>query len=67
MKKNVSNIDSYIRYSMALILVVLAIVYAGWFWLLLIPAAIMVVTGYRQVCHIYSIFGMSTCKLGDKK
>ena len=66
MKKNVSNIDSYVRYVLALVLVVGAVINGGWHWLLLIPALIMVVTGYRKICHFYHLFGMSTCKLEEK-
>ena len=63
MKKNVSNKDAYVRYVLATILVVMAYL---WAWWLLIPAAIMVVTGYRKVCHVYSLFGCSTCKVNNK-
>ena len=62
MKKNVSNTDAYVRYTLAIMLVVMAYL---WTWWLLIPAVIMVITGYRKVCHIYSIFGCSTCKIDN--
>ncbi len=64
MKKNVSKNDSYIRYGMAVVLIVLAYLYTWW---LLIPAVILIITGYRQVCHIYSMFGCSTCKIDTKE
>lgn len=63
--KNVSMNDRYVRYGMATILIILAIVFGIW-WLL-IPAVIMIITGYRRVCHFYQIFGIGTCKLEDKK
>ena len=62
--KNVSENDRYFRYMMGAVLVVLAYL---WTWWLLIPAVIMFVTGYRRVCHIYHVFGVSTCKLEQKK
>ncbi|MFK5883191.1 MAG: DUF2892 domain-containing protein [Candidatus Izemoplasma sp.] len=64
MKKNVGNTDAYIRYALGFILVVLAFVYSLW---LLIPAVIMIITGYRRVCHIYSMLGKSTCGLSSKE
>ncbi len=66
MKKNVGNIDVYVRYGLAAVFVVFAIIYGGWHWLLLIPAAILTITAYKKVCHVYSMFGMNTCKY-DKK
>jgi len=62
--KNVSENDRYFRYMMAAVLVVLSYL---WTWWLLIPAVIMLVTGYRRVCHIYQVFGVSTCNIKDKK
>ena len=62
--KNVSENDRYFRYGMAIVLIVLAYV---WTWWLLIPAVIMIITGYRRVCHFYQIFGISTCKFEQKK
>ena len=60
--KNVSENDRYVRYLMAVVLIVLSFL---WTWWLLIPAVIMIVTGYRRVCHFYHIFGISTCKLKE--
>lgn len=64
MNKNVGNKDAYLRYALGLILVSLAIVYSLW---LLLPAVIMFVTGYRKVCHIYSLCGKSTCGTAPKE
>ena len=63
MKKNVSKTDAYIRYALAAMLVVMAYL---WTWWLLIPAVIMVVTGYKKTCGIYAMFGCSTCKIDSK-
>lgn len=58
MKKNVGKTDAYIRYALALVLVVLAYYFSWW---ILIPAVIMVVTGYRRECHVYKLCGKDTC------
>jgi len=61
MKKNVGKIDSYVRYAIGAVLIVLAI--ALRIWWLANPAAIAIVTGAIGVCGIYKIFGINTCKL----
>lgn len=60
MKKNVGKTDSYIRYGVGVVLVVLAIV---WTWWLAIPAVIAFATGYFGTCGLYSLFGINTCKI----
>ncbi len=60
MKKNVGKTDTYIRYAVGVVLIVLAIV---WSWWLLIPAAIAIATGYFGTCGLYSLFGINTCKI----
>ncbi len=67
MKKNVGKRDASIRYSLGIILVVLAILLPGtWSWWLFLPAAIAFVTGYLGVCGLYKIFGINTCKIKTK-
>jgi len=61
MKKNVGKIDSYIRYAIGAILIVLAIVLNIW-WLA-IPAIIIIATGAFNFCGLYRIFGINTCKI----
>lgn len=64
MKKNVGTIDSYIRYGIGIVFIVLAVFYSWW---LLIPAAIAIATGALGTCGLYRLFGINTCKLPTPK
>ncbi|MBN2541142.1 MAG: DUF2892 domain-containing protein [Bacilli bacterium] len=64
MKKNVGKVDSYIRYALGVVFIVLAIV---WTWWMLIPAAIAVGTAALGVCPLYLPFGINTRKEESKK
>ncbi len=61
MKKNVGKIDSYVRYAIGAVLLVLTFVLDIW-WLA-IPAVIAILTGALGVCGLYKIFGINTCKI----
>jgi len=62
MKKNVGKVDQAIRYILAIVLIVLAVIFQGaWYWLLL-PAVILGFTASVSWCGIYRIFGIDTCK-----
>lgn len=63
MKKNVGKTDTYIRYGLGVVFIVLAIVWSWWF---AIPAVIAIATGYFGFCGLYSLFGISTCKLKEE-
>ena len=63
MKKNVGRVDSYIRYALGFGFVVLAFTVSYWF---LIGAGIALVTATVNVCPLYKIFGISTCKVEKK-
>jgi hypothetical protein len=65
MKQNVGRLDQYIRYGIAVGLVVTAIVTGLW-WVALI-AIIPALTAYRQTCPIYVPFKISTNKTEVKK
>ncbi len=68
MKRNVGKVDQSIRYILAIILIVLAVIFQGvWYWLLL-PAIILGFTASVSFCGIYRVFGINTCKFdkGDK-
>lgn len=65
MKKNVGKVDQIIRYVIALVLVVLAIVLPLW-WLV-IPAVIFVGTALFSFCGLYTLFGINTCKIEEEK
>jgi preprotein translocase subunit SecF len=62
MQKNVGKIDSYIRYGIGVVLIVLAIV---WQWWLAIPAVIAIATGFLGTCGLYRLFGINTCKIKE--
>lgn len=65
LKKNVGKIDQIIRYLIAAVLIVLAIV-LPLYWLL-IPAAISLFTAIFSFCGLYNLFGINTCKIEEKK
>ena len=64
MQNNVGKVDQTIRYVIAVILIVIAIILEIW-WLL-IPAIILGFTAAVSWCGLYKIFGVNTCKF-DKK
>jgi len=64
MQNNVGKIDQTVRYVIAVILIVLAIILEIW-WLL-IPAIILGFTAAVSWCGLYKLFGINTCKF-DKK
>lgn len=61
-KTNVGTIDRIFRIVLGIVLI--ALVFVGpqtpWGWIGVIPLA----TGFLRTCPLYSLFGMSTCKLG---
>jgi hypothetical protein len=61
MKKNVGKVDQIVRYGLAVVFLVLAIVLEN-YWLL-IGTALMGFTAAFGMCGIYRIFGINTCKL----
>jgi len=70
MKKNMSSFDRIVR-------VILAMLFVGLFFMgtvtgiliyvLLAVGAVFVLTSLMGSCPIYSLFGISTCPLPDKK
>ncbi|MBN2604276.1 MAG: DUF2892 domain-containing protein [Bacilli bacterium] len=64
MEKNVGKNDSYLRYSIGIVLLVVAYILSSW-WLV-IPAVIAFATGFFGVCGLYKIFGINTCKIKTK-
>lgn len=59
MEKNVGKNDKLIRYAFAAVFFIGAFIYQWW---LIIPAAILFLTGFLGLCGIYSLFGINTCK-----
>lgn len=64
MEKNVGRVDQIVRYALAVVLTILAIVFTTW-WLL-IPAVLLAVTSLVGRCGLYKLFGINTCKLKQK-
>ncbi|MFP4287467.1 MAG: DUF2892 domain-containing protein [Candidatus Izemoplasmataceae bacterium] len=68
MKNNVGKFDQTVRYIIAIILVIIAVVIeAAWAWLLLIPAVILALTAAIGWCGLYKLFGINTCKFDSKE
>ncbi|HNT52792.1 MAG TPA: DUF2892 domain-containing protein [Candidatus Syntrophosphaera sp.] len=60
MKKNVGINDKIIRFIIAAVIIALAIIFKSWWGLLaLIPLA----TALIGFCPLYTLFGISTCKV----
>lgn len=70
MKKNVGSIDKIIRFLIAALIAVLFFtkVITGTIGIiLLVFAGILIITGLVGFCGIYSLLGISTCKVAGKK
>lgn len=66
MKKNMGSIDKIIRFVLAAIFVALyftGTVTGTWGIVLLVLAAVFVLTSLISFCPLYAPFGMSTCKV----
>lgn len=65
MKKNMGSIDKVVRILLAIVAVVLYftnVVTGTWGIVLLVLAAVFVLTSLISVCPLYLPFGISTCK-----
>lgn len=63
MTRNEGNTDRIIRVVLALAIFALGIVYGSWFGLIgIVPLA----TGLIGWCPLYSVFGVSTCRVKAK-
>lgn len=70
MKKNVGNGDRFLRIILGIIGIILAL--SGSFdgvlkWGLLLVGLVLIVTSSMQTCPLYTVFGISTCKVKGKK
>jgi len=66
MRKNMSGTDRIIRFLLALGVVALyyfEIIDGTLAYILLAVAAIFVLTSFVSICPLYSIFGISSCKV----
>jgi hypothetical protein len=62
MKKNVGNLDKWIRIILGVALLSLIfIISSGWRWIGLL-GLVLIVTAFINFCPIYRIFGLSTKK-----
>jgi len=62
LKKNVGKTDTYIRYAIGVVLLVLAVL---WQWWLVFPALVSFATGYFGMCGLYRLVGINTCKIKE--
>lgn len=70
MKKNIGTGDRFLRIILGIIGVILAL--SGSFegslkWGFLAVGLLLIITSSMQICPLYSIFGISTCKVKTKK
>ncbi len=65
MKQNVSIFDRWVRWILAVVLIILAAtgtLSGTGMWIALVVALIFIVTGFMQSCPIYMMLGLSTLK-----
>ncbi len=70
MKKNMGTLDKSIRLLLAVIFIILyftGVVASTTGIILLVLAGIFIVTGFVSFCPLYTIFGLSTCPIEEKK
>lgn len=60
MKVNVGSVDRYLRVTVGFIIAAIGLYNESWWGLLAIPA---IATGILGYCGLYSILGISTCKV----
>ncbi|MGC9151297.1 MAG: YgaP family membrane protein [Microbacter sp.] len=69
MKKNVGAVDKVIRVIIAALLVILYfanVIHGTLGIILLIVAAVLLITAFTGFCGLYVLFGISTCKKEKK-
>jgi len=65
MKKNMGTTDKTIRIVIGIILIVLGVLNTA--WLLVIIGLIPLITGLIGYCPLYTLLGISTCKVKTDK
>jgi len=58
--KNIGETDQVVRLMLACILLILAVGLGDWFWVLVIPAGLLVATATTRRSLLYALFGWST-------
>ncbi|MBT8306541.1 MAG: DUF2892 domain-containing protein [Maribacter sp.] len=70
MKKNMGSADRIVRFIIAVIIAVLyytGVISGTLGIVLLVLAAVFVLTSFISFCPLYAPFGLSTCKTKEKK
>jgi hypothetical protein len=64
MKRNMGNLDRIIRAIAGVILIVVGVLYLGFWWgiLMLVIALILLITAIIGICPLYMLFKWSTLK-----
>jgi len=64
MKKNIGNIDKWIRIIAGVVIIALGIVYKSWWGAV---GIVPLLTAFINWCPLYVPFGIRTCKSGSGK
>ncbi len=70
MKKNMGKTDKFVRLALVIVIALLSyfnIVTGTLAYVLLAVSVIFLVTSFMNFCPLYTIFGINTCKIEDKK
>jgi hypothetical protein len=65
MKKNIGKLDTYTRFIIGMMIVLLATIFTS--WILFAFAGYMLITSFVGISVIYSIFKFDTLKFGINK
>jgi hypothetical protein len=66
MKKNVGKKDAMVRYAIAVVALVGALLLPDYRTLLIITAAALAITAYVGMCGLYKLIGINTCPIDQK-
>lgn len=58
--KNIGEVDQVIRVALASVCLIVAIALQGYFWWLLVPAAVLYMTASARYCPLYGPFHINT-------
>lgn len=66
MKKNVGKKDAMIRYGIAVVTLIGAILLPEYRTFLLITSAALAITAYVGLCGLYKVLGINTCPMDQR-
>lgn len=66
MKKNVGSVDRWVRFILGILLLTLLFTDLSYNYIGYI-GIVLILTGLFKVCPLYSLFGLKTCPLKNKK